>query len=82
MSESRGNTSPSNEREIDPELDIRSESFNPLRALLSSDTPIPVEDAPQFNNVAHYESAMKQQKTNTSVRVILLAIFNIWEKQN
>lgn len=73
MSESRGNTSPSAEqRKICPELDIRSELFNPLKALLSSDTPIPVEDAPLFNNIAHYESALRQQNADTSVHIIVL----------
>lgn len=48
---------------IDPELDIRCELFNPLKALLSPEIQIPTKDAPYYNNVAHYESAMKRQKS-------------------
>lgn len=55
---------------IDPELDIRSELFNPLKALLSPEIQIPIKDAPYYNNVAHYESAMKRQQTGESVSFI------------
>lgn len=56
-----------NYQDFDPELNIRSELFNPLKALLSPETPIPVENAPQYNNVAHYESALKRQSTQKPV---------------
>lgn len=55
---------------IDPELDIRSELFNPLKALLSPEIQIPIKDAPYYNNVAHYESAMKRQQAGESVSFI------------
>lgn len=58
---------------IDPELDIRSELFNPIKALLSPEIQIPIKDAPLYNNVAHYESAMRKQQTGKdSVSFILL----------
>lgn len=46
----------------DPELDIRSEYFNPLKALLSPELHMPIKDAPMYNNIAHYESTMKRQQ--------------------
>lgn len=69
-SDSEELTSVSNEmriENIDPELDIRSDLFNPLKALLSPEIQIPIKDAPQYNNVAQYESAMKRQQTGESV---------------
>lgn len=68
MSES-SRTSSSSEAKYDPELDIRSEFFNPLKALYSPDTPIPVKDAPIYNNVAEFESMLRRQNAGTSVRV-------------
>lgn len=49
---------------IDPELDITSVQFNPLKALYAPTVRLPVENAPIYNNLAHYESAMrfKQQQ--------------------
>ncbi|XP_055314888.1 U7 snRNA-associated Sm-like protein LSm11 [Sitodiplosis mosellana] len=66
MSDSEELTSTSSEmriENIDPELDIRSDLFNPLKALLSPEIQIPIKDAPQYNNVAQYESAMRRQQT-------------------
>lgn len=62
---------------IDPELDIRSELFNPIKALLSPEIQIPIKDAPQYNNVAHYESAMRKQQTGESVSSMLLNTNNL-----
>lgn len=65
---------------IDPELDIRSELFNPLKALLSPEIRIPIKNAPQYNNVAHYESAMRRQESGeSSVRIFCI---NVQNKQN
>lgn len=47
---------------IDPELDIMSPRFNPLKALYAPADHLPVENAPCYNNLAHYESAMKLQQ--------------------
>lgn len=47
---------------IDPELDILSERFNPLKALYAPSVPLPVQNAPIYNNLAHYESVMKQRQ--------------------
>lgn len=52
--------------EIDPELDIRSEHFNPLRALYAPEIFIPVKNPPLYNNLAHFESAMKRRETDSS----------------
>lgn len=55
---------------VDPELDIKSGQFNPLKALYASSVHVPIENVPIYNNIAHYESAMKmrqQQQRNTSV---------------
>lgn len=46
---------------IDPELDFRSEQFNPLKALTSDKTYIPVKTAKVFDNIAMFESAMRRQ---------------------
>lgn len=62
---------------VDPELDIKSEHFNPLKALLSTDVPIPIGDAPLYNNIAHYESTMKRQ--NTSALVSCSSVQIIWK---
>lgn len=53
--------------EIDPELDIRSEHFNPLRALYAPEIFIPVKNPPLYNNLAHFESAMKRRETDSSL---------------
>lgn len=52
---------------IDPELDIRSELFNPLKALLSPEIKISIKDAPMYNNVAQYESEMRKSQTDQFV---------------
>lgn len=54
---------------IDPELDIRSEQFNPLKALYASSIQMPVENTPLFNNLAQYESALKRQDSAISSMV-------------
>lgn len=45
---------------LDPELDIRSDKFNPLKALTSSDFVVPVKNAKIYDNVAQFESAWKR----------------------
>lgn len=55
---------------IDPELDIRSEHFNPLKALYAPEIDIPIQNAQLFNNLAHYESALKRQQAGGSVSSI------------
>lgn len=86
-SDSEELTSVSNEmriENIDPELDIRSDLFNPLKALLSPEIQIPIKDAPQYNNVAQYESAMKRQQTGESVSfasVIFIAQQNKFKQE-
>lgn len=80
MSDSEELASTSSETKIDnidPELDIRSELFNPLKALLSPEIQIPVKDAPQYDNVAQYESAMKKQQTAETVSSFLLWVDKI-----
>lgn len=61
----------SREYEIDPELDIRSEYFNPIKALYAPEIKIPVQNPRLYNNVAQYESAMKRLESGqTSVNII------------
>lgn len=47
---------------IDPELDVRSERFNPLKALYSPDTPVPLKDVKIYDNVAQFESIVMRPK--------------------
>lgn len=49
------------EYEIDPELDIRSEYFNPLKALYAPEIQYPIANPRLYNNVAQYEAAMKRE---------------------
>lgn len=67
-SKSKGDRSKDRETQIvDPELDIRSAQFNPLKALYASSVPLPNENAPIYDNISQYESAMKlrpQQHTS------------------
>lgn len=51
---------------VDPELDIKSAHFNPLKALYASSVHVPVENVPIYNNIAHYESAMKMRQQQHS----------------
>lgn len=41
---------------IDPELDFRSERFNPLKALYSPDTPATIKNVKLYDNLAQFES--------------------------
>lgn len=59
----------------DPELDIRSEYFNPLKALLSPELHMPIRDAPMYNNIAHYESVMRRQQAGESVSLSTFFIY-------
>lgn len=67
----------SKSKQIDPELDVRSDKFNPLKALMSTDTWIPIKSAPIYDNLAKYESVIKQkesgakQQENTKEKKIL-----------
>lgn len=45
---------------IDPELDIRSDKFNPLKALLTTEKLVLNENAPIYDNIAVFESRMKR----------------------
>lgn len=70
--EPRPSTSKSNKTQLKPnlppELDIRSELFDPLKALYSNDIYIPVKNARIYDNIGKYESEMnrpKDDKTNT-----------------
>lgn len=52
--------------EADPELDIHSEQFNPLKALLVNEDQLlwMCEDAPVHDNVAMFESRMKRMESS------------------
>lgn len=54
------------EYEIDPELDIRSEYFNPIKALYAPEIHMSLPNAKLYDNVAQYEAAMKIQGTSRS----------------
>lgn len=43
--------------EYDPELDIKSKQFNPLKVLMSPKIDVPVANAPVYDNCAMYEAA-------------------------
>lgn len=52
---------------VDPELDLKSAHFNPLKALYASSVHVPVDNVPTYNNIAHYESTMRmRQQQHTS----------------
>lgn len=51
---------------FDPELDVKSDKFNPLKALTSSDFVLPVEKAKIFDNVAVFESYWKRTLSGES----------------
>lgn len=56
---------------IDPELDFRSERFNPLKALYSPDTPVTIKNVKLYNNLAQFESiVMKQRDSDQATEVI------------
>lgn len=51
----------------DPELDLRNQQFNPLKALYAPSIHVPSQNVPIYNNLAHFESAMKmRQQQQTS----------------
>lgn len=55
------------QEDYDPELDILSEQFNPLKALTTSKIfNLPRQNAPIYNNLAQFESAMKKQQMNAT----------------
>lgn len=54
-------TAPDESKPIDPELDIRSEAFNPLKAIYSTKTYVPVTKAKIYDNIAKFESVMAAQ---------------------
>lgn len=58
---------------LDPELDIRSERFNPLKALYSKDIQIP-ENSTQYDNIAQFESVVIKKKSNDPVRYCNLTL--------
>lgn len=43
----------------DESLDPTKESFDPLKALYSEKTKIPVKKAPTYDNITKFESALK-----------------------
>lgn len=45
---------------VDPELDVTSDKFNPLKALTSAEFVLPVKKAKVFDNVAVFESFWKR----------------------
>lgn len=47
---------------VDPELDIHSEQFNPLKALYAPAVHMSMENVTIFNNLAHFESTMNMQR--------------------
>lgn len=62
---------------IDPELDFRSERFNPLKALYSPDTPTTITNVKVYNNLAQYESFVMKGRDSVHVtEVIFLNILN------
>lgn len=56
------NKSDSEDSDIDPELDVRSPQFNPLKALTSPKVWIPDKKAPVYDNLAQFEGALRKQE--------------------
>jgi hypothetical protein len=49
----------------DAELDLTSETFNPLKALYSTDVKLPVKNVKRFDNLAIFLSRLKQVDDKT-----------------
>lgn len=47
----------SDEENLSDSLDPLSSNFDPLAALYSNDVPLPVPDAPTYDNIGKYEQA-------------------------
>jgi len=47
-------------KDIDPELDITNEKFNPLKALYSKEIKIPSKKLIKFDNTSQFEVALKK----------------------
>lgn len=56
---------------IDPELDFRSERFNPLKALYSPDTPVTIKNVKVYNNLAQFESIVMKQRESVQVTEVI-----------
>lgn len=52
--------------DIDPELDIHSNAFNPLKALLTEKKLTLHDKAPIYDNISIFESRMKRTGLNTT----------------
>lgn len=52
--------------DIDPELDICSAKFNPLKALLTDEKLVLHENAPIYDNISIFESRTKQIELPTT----------------
>lgn len=50
---------------IDPELDIRSDKFNPFKALLTQEKLVLHKNAPIYDNISMFESRMKRTNLRT-----------------
>lgn len=55
--------------DIDPELDIHSDAFNPLKALLTEKKLVLHDQAPIYDNIWIFESRMKRTESNTTTNV-------------
>ncbi|XP_064181274.1 U7 snRNA-associated Sm-like protein LSm11 [Anguilla rostrata] len=55
----RGHDRSVEQDEIDSQLDVSSDNFDPLVALYSPQVPLPFPDIKCFNNIAEYESFLK-----------------------
>lgn len=56
---------------IDPELDFRSERFNPLKALYSPDTPATIKNIKVYNNLAQFESFVMKGRESVQVTEVI-----------
>lgn len=62
---------------IDPELDIRSERFNPLKALYSPDIPVSIENAKIYDNISQFESNVIKKKTSNHLVSVIFKFYAI-----
>lgn len=56
---------------IDPELDFRSERFNPLKALYSPDTPATIKNVKLYNNLSQFESIVMKERDRVQVTEVI-----------
>lgn len=55
----------------DPELDVCSKEFNPIKALLASKATVPYPNAPIYDNIAKFEAITTKMSNPSTVRILV-----------